>query len=243
MKDRRSIGSLRQPLRPRRRTSKSNSLLVKHYALFHSLSRYAVDDPQSLPRRRTSKSAQVPVAQEKRARRLKERYPAAKIWSYSWPLPLARLSEGEDVEDVVKRIVKETFDEEYDKFRSPQWGKKHRITQDHRERILVDYKEVEESAVAANTLVKTALNRFLSGVKKGNIGNPEKPATHADEVESGLDQEIWGEHQYELEWKGLLEYMRATAGSSKTAQWRNWHLLEAVAKTRRRCEELFGHQS
>lgn len=59
--------------------------------------------------------------------------------------------------------------------------------------------------------------------------------------ERELDQEM-GREPYAMDWRGLLDYLESTGGTSKTSQWRNWHLLNAIAQTRQRCEELFGHQ-
>ncbi|CBQ68573.1 conserved hypothetical protein [Sporisorium reilianum SRZ2] len=70
-------------------------------------------------------------------------------------------------------------------------------------------------------------------------------ATSMDEPElddNELDEEIGQPDSYALSWRQVLDYLESTAGSSKTAQWRNWHLLNAIAKTRQRCEQLFGHQ-
>lgn len=186
------------------------------------------------------------------------------------------------VEELVEQIVKDTFDAEYAKFRSPKWASEHRITKEHLERIVVDDGEVKESAEAAKALVNTALNRVISGAKKGAIGdsvhsslttrqgsaptsatgtpatetaNGEASASATSEVttreelerdedlDASVKGELWeDEEQYSLEWRCLLDYFQSTAGSSKTAQWRNWHLLNAIKKTRERCEELFGHE-
>ena len=183
------------------------------------------------------------------------------------------------MDELVEGLLKETFERDYAMFRTPKWAKEHRITQEHLERIVVDPKEVGESAEAAKALVNTMLSRVLAGLKKGAIGSKastSSPQTtrakavpaaveEADaqqpgseegtsatvnidaeddlEFDAELDEYIWQDDNYSMDWKSLLDYLQSTAGNSKTAQWRNWHLLNAIAKTRQRCEELFGHET
>ncbi|SNX85779.1 uncharacterized protein MEPE_04488 [Melanopsichium pennsylvanicum] len=284
MVGRRSSLHPRNHIKARKRAKQPDSLLLKHYSLFNSLIRYTLDDPASQPShsQHASASFQAARARVRRADNLKERYPIADIWSYQWPKPSSQLPAYSQkpnvlVDELVERLVKETFDRDYEKFRSPEWAREHKITKKHAERIVVDPKEVNESAAAAKALVQTVLTRFIAGVKKGAIGEIGLEATDASlavgkeilpsfghatgseqQVEAGsapvvmiedaeldaeLEDQIWQEEQYALEWKGLLDYFQSTAGSSKTAQWRNWHLLNAISKTRQRCEELFGHES
>lgn len=237
--------------RRKRSSKRPDSLIAKHYALFHSLSRYTLSPPPEP--KRTRKTNEQAAAKTHKLHRHQQKYPAGGLWALSWPLPLPRLpgsshsDAGEKLDELVSRIVSETFHSEYSNFRTLEWGRAHRITEDHRQLIIVDPREVEESATAARALVKTALNRFITGVKKGAIGNPsqtrQREEGEEDEVEKGLNEEIYGETGKEgegLEWKELLTYMQGTAGGSKTAQWRNWHLLKSVGRARERCEEMFG---
>ena len=273
----------RKRLKARKKAAQPNSLLLKHYTLFNSLARYALDDPStssSSSIRTLSATTQAARERARRLDRLKQRYPVAGISSYTWPrafpqLPPQSQTPSELLDELVERVVKETFDTDYARFRSPAWAKEHRITQEHLDRIVVDPHEVAESAAAAKALVHTMLGRFLTRVKKGVIGKEnssvsasaaspssstripraelESPAEGAAStepgpadddvaVDEGLDEEIWQDEKYPLDWQSLLDYFQSTAGSSKTAQWRNWHLLNAIAKTRQRCEELFGHE-
>lgn len=267
----------------RKRAAQPKSLLIKHYTLFNSLRRYTFDDPSSIYRsnKGLSATAQVHKSREQRLQRRKERYPVGEIWSYTWPVPFPKLpaqsqKPGDALDELVERLVEETFNQDYAKFRAPKWAREHRITQEHMEKIVVDPKDVAESTAAAKVLVHQVLSRFMTGVKKGSIGKriitcttsaandnisslrldasnteqAERDTSSTDvgpeddaEVERGLDEEMWQDEEYSLEWKGMLDYFQSTAGSSKTAQWRNWHLLTAIAKTRRRCEELFGHET
>lgn len=269
----------------------SDSFILKHYTLLNSLSRYAEDVARShsqLPRKRLfSSSEQEAQNKARKLDRLKQRYPVGEVWNYSWPLPLPQLpahsqTPSERVFKLVEHVVRDTFDEDYATFRSPQWAKQHRIRKDHLERIVVDPNEVHESATAANALVETVLNRMIAGIKKGAIGSQKSPNSAGNSGSPGirvhtsfdatssqpqeapssssstridstivtdpelddkeLDKEINEDGQYAMHWKELLAYLESTVGSSKTAQWRNWHLLNAIAKTRQRCEQLFGHQ-
>jgi hypothetical protein len=52
-----------------------------------------------------------------------------------------------------------------------------------------------------------------------------------------------GRPQHTLGWQELLDFFQSTVGNSAAAQWRNWHLIEAIARTRLRCKELFPHES
>ncbi|SAM84796.1 uncharacterized protein UBRO_05993 [Ustilago bromivora] len=267
-------------IRARKRSAKIRpSFLLRHYTLFNSLTRYTHPcPPRSTSSKRTPCSYTAQSCRTK-ASRLQERYAIGGIWSYSWPKPFPQLPATAQephrvVEELVAQIVKDTFDAEYTKFRSPKWASEHRITKEHLEKIVVDQKEVKESAEAAKMLVNTALNRFFVGVKKGAVGKstrshkamrqgsmaPSSPhaqplaaptaettamedAGTLEDLDAELQGELWEDgERYTLECKGLLDYMQSTAGSSKTAQWRNWHLLDAVKKTRERCEELFGHE-
>ncbi|TKY89606.1 hypothetical protein EX895_001391 [Sporisorium graminicola] len=60
--------------------------------------------------------------------------------------------------------------------------------------------------------------------------------------EAELDEEIGQVDGYTLDWRDVLDYLQSKAASSKSTQWRNWHLLAAIIRTRQRCEQLFGHQ-
>ncbi|SPO28379.1 uncharacterized protein UTRI_04776 [Ustilago trichophora] len=279
----------RNPQQARKKASTSNSILIKHYTLFNSLTRYACDDPVSPPHKGLSLAESASIARTRKLMRLKQRYPIEGISSYTWPLPYAQFSAQaqkpfEAIDEMVDSMVKEIFDAEYARFRSPEWVRKHRIRKDHLNQIVVDPKEVGESAAAAKALVNTLLSRFLVGIKKGAIGkqvspsvagaqpaSAAEPLSNSDaaehqagtpssnnnnnnniddnniddstDLEEGLEEEIWQDDKYVLEWQSLLNYFQSTAGNSKTAQWRNWHLLNAIAKTRERCEELFGHES
>ncbi len=222
------------------------------------------------------------------SRYCKKKYPAAGLWSHSWPLPLSQLASSsntaqEVLDDIVESIVRETFDADYEKFRSVEWGKKHKISKEHREQIVVDEKEVKESAEAAKVEVNKAVKRFITAVQRKEIGlqsssssksvprPPIEAATSGEEegseeaptsaqaataaveeeaeedIDAGLEEEMWGKDgdpsESVLDWRELLDFMQASAGESKSAQWRNWHLLNAVKRTRQRCEKLFPHQS
>ena len=73
--------------------------------------------------------------------------------------------------------------------------------------------------------------------------HPEAVAVEDPELdERELEEEMGRGDNYAMDWRSLLNYLESTAGTSKTSQWRNWHLLNAIAKTRLRCEELFGQQ-
>lgn len=273
----------RNPQQARKKASTSNSILIKHYTLFNSLARYAYNDPVSPPHKGLSVAECASIARTRKLIRLKQRYPIGGISSYTWPLPYPQFPAQaqkpfEAIGELVDSMVKETFDEDYARFRSPEWVRKHRIRKDHLNQIVVDPKEVGESAAAAKALVNTLLNRFLVGVKKGAIGKQvsssvvgtppasvAEPLSNSDaaqqeagtpssnnnnnndddstDLDEGLEEEIWQDDKYALEWQSLLNYFQSTTGNSKTAQWRNWHLLNAIAKTRERCEELFGHES
>ncbi|KAJ9474158.1 hypothetical protein PHBOTO_004213 [Pseudozyma hubeiensis] len=266
----------------RRKAIQPDSFLLKHYDLFNSLTRYAQEDSDSTsfrPKRKRTTTATISHHVDPlRTNRLKQRYPLGDVWSYTWPLPLPQLPEhsqtpNERVAEIVEQVVKATFDADYAVFRSPQWAKDHRISQDHLERIVVDPSEVDESATAAKALVETVLGRVIAGVKKGSIGvqgshsttlpvdvsspaassdrqqadstgiQPEAVAVEDPELdERELEEEMGRGDNYAMDWRSLLNYLESTAGTSKTSQWRNWHLLNAIAKTRLRCEELFGQQ-
>ncbi|SPO29489.1 uncharacterized protein UTRI_04776_B [Ustilago trichophora] len=280
----RHIFHRRNPQQARKKASTANSILVKHYTLFNSLARYAQNDTTSSPHKGLSVAERASMAQIRKLTRLKQRYPIGGINSYTWPLPYPQFptpaqNPSEAIDELVKSLVGETFDEDYAMFRSPVWVKKHRIRKDHLNQIVVDPKEVEESAAAAKALVNTLLSRFMTGVKKGSIGkhgslsvagvppaSGAQPSSNSDaaqqeadtsssnsnnnnnddestDLDEGLEEYIWQDDKYALDWQSLLDYFQSTAGNSKTAQWRNWHLLNAIAKTRERCEELFGHES
>lgn len=279
--DRPSHPSRRSFTEIRRRATSESSLLLRHYALFTSLSRYALPPPKRRTKGRILKSRILAEARvEARARKLaqlQQKYPAAGLWAHTWPLPLSQLPSSssttqEDLDALVERIVDETFDADYDKFRSVEWGRKHKISKEHREQIIIDRQEVKESAEAAKGEVNKALKRFVTAVQRREIGtkvrtsssrpttgaadengppSAEGAATVAEEVEAdideGLDEEIYGEEgdpaNQTLNWVELLDFLQASAGDSKSAQWRNWHLLNAIKRTRERCEELFPHQA
>ncbi|EST04547.1 hypothetical protein PSEUBRA_006292 [Kalmanozyma brasiliensis GHG001] len=80
----------------------------------------------------------------------------------------------------------------------------------------------------------------VGGVTAASADTPLDADPDLDDEE--LDEEIWGDDRSAMNWTELLDYLQTTAGTSKTSQWRNWHLLDAIAKTRQRCEELFGRE-
>lgn len=102
----------------------------------------------------------------------------------------------------------------------------------------------KRSSTVAESLVSASAadpeQQELGGMTAANADTSLDADPELDEEE--LDEEIWGDDRSAMSWTELLDYLQLTAGTSKTSQWRNWHLLNAIAKTRQRCEELFGRE-
>ncbi len=246
----------------RRHARQPDSLLVKHHTLFRSLSRYADETATTTVSAsvKAASRAHAAALQSNRIARLKQRYPAADIWTYSWPRPpserpTSSIDPKTQVDEAVARIVADCFEREYERFRTPEYCKEHRISKEHRDQIVVDANDIETCAAAAQALVHTALKRFTTAANRGLVGKrPQKIAAaastsdganeagDAEKEDAELDQQM-GRPQHTLGWQELLEFFQSTAGNSASAKWRNWHLIEAIARTRLRCKEMFPHES
>ncbi len=95
--------------------------------------------------------------------------------------------------------------------------------------------------IATNEPTSTpAIEPEPQGAEASSVPNVDETSAADPKLdEEELNEEIGQTDRYAMDWRGLLDYLQSTAGSSKTAQWRNWHLLNAIARTRERCEELF----
>ncbi|GAC74883.1 hypothetical protein PANT_13c00044 [Moesziomyces antarcticus T-34] len=246
----------------RRHARQPDSLLVKHHTLFRSLSRYADENATTTvsTSAKAASRAHAAALQSNRITRLKQSYPVAYIWTYSWPRPpsehpTSSVDPKTQVDEAVARIVADCFEREYERFRTPEYCKEHRISKEHRDQIVIDANDVETCAAAAQALVHTAITRFTTAANRGLVGKrPQKiaeaastsdgtnEARDAEKDAAELDQEV-GRPQHTLGWQELLDFFHSTVGNSAAAQWRNWHLIEAIARTRLRCKELFPHES